>query len=284
MLATRDETQSERSQRRRQEQAWRARAEQGFHSARNAQATYGAQLRAFARQIARILEAFRPEEIHPGAEGEIYTPGVFARLNEALKDYGEAVEPWARSVAGRMLAEVERRDQTAWRAYTEGMGQALRQELANAPLGTAMQTLLAQQVDLITSLPTDAGNRVHEKTLAALEYGGRFPEQTAEVQAMLAEAHPLATQRWLVNRATLIARTETARTASVLVQTRSEHIGAESYVWRTAGDWKVRESHRKLNGRVFRWDEPPLSDPPDYHSHPGQIFNCRCVALPILPE
>jgi len=109
------------------------------------------------------------------------------------------------------------------------------------------------------------------------------PSRSELVEA-LAAANPDETEQWLHNRATLIARTETARTASVLVQARAQHVGAESYVWKTAGDWKVRPSHRKLNGTVHRWDDPPLSDLPDYHSHPGQIFNCRCVALPIIPE
>jgi SPP1 gp7 family putative phage head morphogenesis protein len=164
------------------------------------------------------------------------------------------------------------------------MSAALRAELASAPIGEALERLLALQVGLITSLPTDAAERVQEASTAALLSSARYAERTPEVEAALERAHPNATEAWLRNRATLIARTETARSASVLVQARAEHIGAESYTWKTASDWKVRPSHRKLNNTVQRWDNPPLSDPPDYHAHPGQIFNCRCVSLPILPE
>ena len=139
-------------------------------------------------------------------------------------------------------------------------------------------------MDLIRSLPLDAAQRVHERTLEALAVGARYPEQEAEIEQALELAHPSATEAWLANRATLIARTETARTASAPVQARSEYVGAESYIWKTAGDWKVRESDRRLNNHEFRWDTPPLSDPPDHHSHPGQIWNCRCVALPIITE
>ena len=183
-----------------------------------------------------------------------------------------------------MITEVNRRNLTAWRTYAGEMSLALRRELLTAPTGEAMQRLLGEQVELITSLPTDAAQRVQEQTTEALETGARYPERTAEVEEALAKAHPEATSAWLRTRATLIARTETARSASVLVQARAEHIGSESYQWRTAGDWKVRESHKRLNRTVQSWAAPPLSDPPDYHSHPGQIFNCRCVALPIIPE
>ena len=100
---------------------------------------------------------------------------------------------------------------------------------------------------------------------------------------LLIGVHPGATHRWLTNRATLIARTETARTASVLVQARAEHIGVTHYQWQAVMDARTRASHAKLDGKVFAWAVAPLSDPPDHYAHPGQIWNCRCVALPILP-
>lgn len=44
------------------------------------------------------------------------------------------------------------------------------------------------------------------------------------------------------------------------------------YIWRTAGDDRVRGSHAVLNGTVR-----DLSDSPD----PGEEFNCRCWAEPV---
>jgi SPP1 gp7 family putative phage head morphogenesis protein len=256
-----------------------ARAEASFARARNAQTSYGRQLRRIAEQIARIIEHYHPE----GSEAPI-PPGAMARLEAALKKYAEALEPWAKASAMRMIAEVNRRDLTAWRQYSATMSRSMRHQLFSTPIGATVQELLAQQVDLITSLPWDAARRVQEKSLEAMTAGQRYPQRTDEIEELLAQTHPSATEQWLKNRATLIARTETARAASVLTQARAQHIGSESYIWTTAGDWKVRPSHRKLGGTVHRWDEPPLSDMPNYHSHPGQIFNCRCVALPIIPD
>jgi SPP1 gp7 family putative phage head morphogenesis protein len=268
-------SQSERRKAQRQAEA----AEAQFQKARNAQASYGAQLRQAARHIARIVEAHAPED--PKTP---FTPAQLARIREAMRAYKTAITPWARATAWRMIREVNRRNKTAWQKYTARMSAGLQMEIRNAPTGEHMQQLLAEQVELITSLPTEAAERVHERTVAALETSARYPERTAEIEEALAEAHPKATEEWLKNRATLIARTETARTASVLTQARAKHIGAEQYIWQTVGDWKVRPSHRKLNHSVHSWDDPPLSDPPDYHSHPGQIWNCRCVALPIIPD
>ena len=274
MPLSRDETQSERRQRQRAEEE--ACADETFRKAHNAQSSYGAALRQYARQIARIIRH------HAEGDPLVVPPHRMPELSEALRRYRAGTVPWASATAWRMITEVDRRNITAWRAYTKAMSRALRAELLTAPIGEVMQRLLGEQVGLITSLPTDAAERVQEASQEALMTSARYPERVAEVEEALEKAHPDATEAWLRNRATLIARTETARSASVLVQARAEHIGAKDYIWKTAGDWKVRPNHKALNNTFQSWDEPPESDPP-YHSHPGQIFNCRCVALPIIP-
>ena len=257
----------------------KARAEHAFHQATQANGGYTQALRSLGRQITHIVRAFAPEDATK-PWSEIHK----AQLDHALRRYAHAIEPWAQSVGQVMLTRADRRNRTAWRAYTEEMSLGLRQELLSADVGAAIRSLLAQQVTLITSLPVSTSQRVQEKALEAMVLSERYPERTEEITQALAEANPQATQNWLNNQATVIARTETARAQSVLVQARSETIGADQYIWRTAGDSNVRESHRKLNKSVQRWDKPPLSDPPDHYSHPGQIWNCRCVALPIIPE
>jgi len=47
------------------------------------------------------------------------------------------------------------------------------------------------------------------------------------------------------------------------------------YIWRTAGDGKVRSSHAERDGKTFSWDNPPDG------GHPGVARNCRCEAEPV---
>jgi Phage Mu protein F like protein len=49
----------------------------------------------------------------------------------------------------------------------------------------------------------------------------------------------------------------------------------EFYIWRTREDLRVRPAHAANNGKVFSWNEPPPT------LHPGQSYNCRCVAESI---
>jgi uncharacterized protein with gpF-like domain len=103
-----------------------------------------------------------------------------------------------------------------------------------------------------------------------------------------------------VSHARLIARTETARTASVLTEVRAKSVGSEGYIWRTSLDADVRPkigtpnfaklntlamgSHRKLEGTFHRWDDPPIASENGERAHPGQIYNCRCWPEPVLPD
>jgi SPP1 gp7 family putative phage head morphogenesis protein len=197
-----------------------------------------------------------------------------AAASKALTKYAELIDPWARSVAGYMLADVARRDANLWKKNSKEMGVALRAEIDYAPTGALLQERLAEQVHLIKSLPLDAAERVHDLTLEGLVTSTRAKEIAQVILAIgdVTEA-----------RARLIARTEVARTASMLTQVRAEYVGSDGYIWRTAGDSDVRDSHAEMEGKYVRWAKPPkLSD--GTVTHAGQIYNCRCYAEPVLPD
>jgi SPP1 gp7 family putative phage head morphogenesis protein len=49
------------------------------------------------------------------------------------------------------------------------------------------------------------------------------------------------------------------------------------YIWRTAGDGKVRREHAVNDGKIFSWDNPPRT------GNPGEAFGCRCWAEAYKP-
>ena len=173
-----------------------------------------------------------------------------------------------------MIAEVEQRDTKAWFEASREMGKALGREIRNAPTGAIMRERLAEQVTLIKSLPLDAAQRVHKLTTEGMLDGTR----ASEIAAMIMRSGHVSK-----SRATLIGRTEVARTAAALTQARATYVGVTHYEWLSVGDSDVRPLHRELNGKIFRYDDPPVSDPSGVRSGPGEIWNCRCVGLPVLP-
>lgn len=238
--------------------------QQAFEHSRRAANAYARQLRSVAANIAKLAEAYDGSEA--GA----------AQVVQSLHKYADLLLPWAQSISWRMITDVARRDERAWEMRAKQMGRALRQEIRNAPTGQTMRLLQQEQVHLITSLPREAADQVQNIVLEALPRGARHEELVARIQQL----GPITK-----NRATLIARTEVSRATTNLTQARAQFVGSTEYIWRTAKDGRVRSDHKRLEGGVFRWDDPPVADRVrGMRAHPGAIYNCRCYPEPIIPN
>ena len=86
------------------------------------------------------------------------------------------------------------------------------------------------------------------------------------------------------SRASLLARDQTLTLNSQIARTRQTNLGIEQYVWTTSGDERVRDTHAELDGTTQRWDTPPVVSEDGRTAHPGEDFQCRCTAFPVLPE
>ena len=91
-------------------------------------------------------------------------------------------------------------------------------------------------------------------------------------------------------RAQFWARDQMAKLNADLAQQQQKDAGVEEYVWSTSGDERVRGNpaglwpqgrHYELDGKRFSWADPP-EVAPGRHCHPGEDYNCRCVALPVF--
>jgi len=76
-------------------------------------------------------------------------------------------------------------------------------------------------------------------------------------------------------KAKFLARQETALLMSKFQESRYKDMGIEEYRWSGANDARERPDHRKLNGKVFRWDNPPITDQKTgARNNPGEDWNC----------
>jgi SPP1 gp7 family putative phage head morphogenesis protein len=242
-----------------------------FAYVRKAEFNFAVRLRALAKQIGDIVKGFDEDD-----------PLFAALVTKTLNSYAGIIEPWARMVARRVTLEIARRDESVWKSITEQLGRSLRREITTAPTGALLQGFMNEQVSLITSLPREAAQRVHELTLSGIAEGRRAKEVAKDI---------MLTGEVTKGRANTIARTEVGRTASGLVMVRAQHIGSEGYIWRSVEDSDVRNkdgnpigSHRLLNGQYIRWDSPPVASTRGERAHAGMIYNCRCYPEVVLPD
>ena len=235
-----------------------------FARARRADRDYGIQLRRIANNIGTLTHVYDPNK-----------PESAATLVNMLREYAKLIAPWARNAAIRLLGDVAQRDAEAWAEHSREMGRSLRAEIARAPTGVLLQELLVEQVGLITSLPLKSADRVQKLALRGIVEGSRGED----IVQMILNTGEVAR-----SRATTIARTETARVASLLTQARAQYIGSEGYIWRTGQDSDVRPLHKELEGKLIKWSDPPVAGSNGERAHAGQIYECRCWAEVVLPE
>jgi SPP1 gp7 family putative phage head morphogenesis protein len=60
--------------------------------------------------------------------------------------------------------------------------------------------------------------------------------------------------------------------------TRQQAIGINSYIWHSQDDARVRPDHAANDGQIFNWDTPPPT------GNPGEDYNCRCWAEPVIKD
>jgi SPP1 gp7 family putative phage head morphogenesis protein len=244
-------------------------ARERFMKARIVEREFGIQLANCGRQVGQIIKGFE-------RDGKITD---MAALKQSLDAYSKTLEPWAKAIVARMQAQVSRRDLTAWKQLSQSIGSNLHRMIEDAPIGFTLRQMLDETTILITSLPTEAAERVHVLTLEGITMGRRAEDIKNDI---------LNSGHVTVSRARLIARTEVARTASVLTEVRAQYVGSTQYRWMTSRDAAVRQEHRIHEGKVFDWTNPPVAGFGKHgvpiHANAGQIWNCRCWSDPLIPD
>lgn len=241
---------------------------------------YTRALVALARELndaltAEVLAALTPPRVDAGADGgdpPLSTPGLVARLKRL-----------AAQVVKRQWGALDR----AVFAAAEGVTEFSRVEWARQAkaavgidlaaiepnLTPTIERFRRSNLDLITSLSKEKVSRV--QTILEEHAGSRV--ETIRDRIMEEEG---VTKR----QAALIARDQVLSLNAEVAQARHQAAGVEEYYWRTSGDGDVRPAHRALNGKRFRYDDPPVVDAKrGRREHPGGDYQCRCTAEPVIP-
>lgn len=122
--------------------------------------------------------------------------------------------------------------------------------------------------------------RVQEKTFA----GERYENLVKEIEKSYGVSY---------NKAKFLARQETSLMMTKYKQARYESAGVNQYKWACVKmphqqkgskyiKGEVRYHHAELEGKIFSWNNPPIVNDKGERKNPGQDYNCRCFAIPIV--
>ncbi len=84
------------------------------------------------------------------------------------------------------------------------------------------------------------------------------------------------------SRARLIARDQTMKYNASVQQAQARAAGITQYRWRVVRDEATRSFHKRLDGTLHTWNDPPVTNAQGDRNHPGQDFQCRCSAEPVI--
>lgn len=137
-----------------------------------------------------------------------------------------------------------------------------------------------ENVALIKSIP----RKLHQQVQAAVSEAWTSGATTADLTGVVAERFNVTDRR-----ARLIARDQVGKLNAKVVEERHKELGIVAYTWSTSRDERVRgnpgglypnadPSHWAREGKRFRYDDPPEG------GHPGEPIQCRCEAIPVIPE
>lgn len=206
-----------------------------------------------AKLLARILASYKPppERTDAAADGSLDVPisvhpAVLERVGGrvAKKTHDETKRLIGIS---RTSASVDKKTIAAWRKTN---------------------------VDLIVTLGETQKSQLQDVLDQATDEGWHVKQLREEIQ-----------ERFDVTKshADLIARDQTLKLNSQLTKERQTSVGISEYIWSSSSDERVREMHDKLDGTRQSWDDPPETNEDGDHNHPGEDYQCRCVAVAVVP-
>lgn len=153
--------------------------------------------------------------------------------------------------------------------------------------GDIMKDLLRkwveENVDLIKTVPAENLGRLKATILDGYQKGTSTKVLTKQI---------MDDYRMSKDHARMIVRDQMAKLNGQITRKEQEDIGVTKYKWRTAGDSRVRDCHKALDGKVFEWANPPEM----WHMtktgivyegrfcNPMEDYQCRCVAIPVLEK
>ena len=175
-----------------------------------------------------------------------------------------------------------------------------RQQIAVIPAQTTQATIqnaVRSSTAKIENMSQTAIGNIRDIVSQGVISGSRWESIAKDIQRSMNAADkgkPTVFKKAL-NRAKFIARNEVGNALGAVNKERQEAAGIDLYEWQTAEDERVRPTHRALNGEIFSWSGTVTVNGVEYKEAidpafsssgtiPGQPWNCRCTAIPFLPD
>jgi SPP1 gp7 family putative phage head morphogenesis protein len=238
-------------------------------------------MRRLTDEVTRLVERFlipvleegentyAPEEFRD-ADFRVELAAAFAEIERILSGQSRSLETYATGIATKAISQWNRAHRKQWvKEINRIAGVDIGDVLNDQTIKAALLDKVDENVKLIKTLPKDYYADVKKKVLQGVNRGDDFfsiREDLEKIESFNSRYRP-----------ELIARDQMSKLTGELNKLRQEDLGITHYTWRTSKDSRVRDSHRKNDGKEFSWASAPAGT-----GHPGEDILCRCIAEPVF--
>lgn len=215
------------------------------------------------------------------------TFSTLGEINARLVELAQAksfFQSVAKQLALKMVTQVAVNNAHSWRAAARKASKgrfihSMLQDNIQGSIRLNLDALIHTNSRLITSLPERIASTVSKHVQTLQMQGLRSEEIVKHIRQYMPKAKHYQVER--------LARTEVAKADTAITRARAQNIGLNWYQWVTSEDARVRPSHRKMDLALINWNDAPspellVGEASEGHYHAGNVYNCRCVALPLI--
>lgn len=154
-------------------------------------------------------------------------------------------------------------------------GVAIDTTVKSAALRDTMRSIIAENVDLIKSIPAQYMDRVKGDVYRSITSGQGLYDLIPKIKE-----YGNMTDR----RAKNIALDQTRKAYNAINAEKMKSVGVKKFEWIHSGGGRFpREEHIEMDGNIYSFDDLPIIDSKTgERGIPGQAINCRCTMRPIV--
>lgn len=252
------------------------------------QARYCAELEALIkemvdeteREIKKLFDGAPAEEFFATDVTFVHDSTISSQAtrvtNKLVEKFGKLFDLKAKPAAKKFAKQADSASSAAVHSSLKELsgGLSLGTRKLDADTREILKATIEENVGLIKSIPQKYLGQVQGAVMRSITSKNGMNDLIPQLQKYKGITY---------RRARFIAADQTRKANANLSTGRLQKLGVEKFEWVHTASPNPRHLHEKLDGQIFRFDNPPIiQKDPEIRGLPAQLPGCRCRALPVF--
>lgn len=200
------------------------------------------------------------------------------KLNNALKKtFSQLFALTAPRIAEKMVRDTEKASTSTLHSSLEKMsgGLSLKTSVVTGDMEEQAKAMVTYNVNLIKTIADDYLDNVNGLVLRSITTGSGLQDLIPQLEKY---------SDGTMNKAKNLALDQTRKAYATISAGKAQKLGVTHYEWiHSGGGIEPRKLHMAYDGRIFRFDDPPIIDErTKERGIPSQAINCKCTMRPVI--